>query len=59
MMKATAWDLSIIALFKIYKKKKQQQQKKDFREHKIKIKTKGSDPTTIISTWDSTVISKI
>ena len=38
MMKATAWHLSIIALFKIYKKK--QQQKKEFHEHKIKIKTK-------------------
>ena len=58
MMKATAWHLSIIALFKIYKKKNQQQ-KKEFHEHKIKIKTKGSDPTTKISTWDSTVISKI
>ena len=57
MMKATAWDLSIIALFKIYKKN--QQQKKEFHEHKIKIKTEGSDPTTKISTWDSTVISKI
>ena len=57
MMKATAWHLSIIALFKIYKK--EQLQKKEFHEHKIKIKTKGSDPTTIISTWDSTVISKI